>query len=72
MRMNKDASAVYKKLDDGTWGVWTDLMDLRPGQSITVTTKAGVPRLEKLGSRIWTDGKLSLWRIKQPEENRED
>lgn len=67
MRMNADASATYKKLDDGTWGVWTDLQDLRPGKSITVTTRSGQPRLEKLASQVWTDGRLSLWRIKQAE-----
>ena len=66
MRMNAGASATYKKLDDGTWGVWTDL-DCRPGQTITVTTTKGRTRAEKLDKKLWTDGSISLWSLRQPE-----
>ena len=47
MRFNKDASATYKKLADGSWGVWTDL-DLKPGKTVTVTTAGGETKTEKL------------------------
>lgn len=64
MRMNAEASCTYKRLDDGQWGVWTDLQNLRRGQSITVTTRSGETKVEKLDRMIWTDGKLSLWSLK--------
>lgn len=71
MRKNADASASYKKLDDGDWGVWTDLPDLKKGQRITVTSREGHTKLEKLTELIWKkeDGSLSLWKIEQRNES---
>jgi hypothetical protein len=68
--MNADSSATYKQLEDGSWAVWTDREDCRPGQSITVTTASGVTKLEKLKRQIGKsrDGKLFLWAIVQKDE----
>lgn len=67
MRMNAEASCTYKRLSDGSWGCWTDLQNLRPGQSVTVTTYNGQTKLERLKKLEWTDGKLSLWSLKEKE-----
>lgn len=70
--MNSGASATYARLDDGSWGVWTDLQNLRPGQSVTVTTRSGQTRLERLGRLIWKDDNLSLWSLKEARSESED
>lgn len=66
MRFNTDASATYKKLDNGTWGVWTYL-ELRPGQSVRITTRSGQKRLERVKSKInfSLDGKYTLLEHKE-------
>ena len=66
MHLNADASAIYKMLDSGEWGVWCDMPNLRPGQSITVTTRSGQTKLEKLDRLFWhdDDSDLSLWSLR--------
>lgn len=68
LRMNRDASATYKQLEDGSWGCWTDLQGLAPGKSITVTTNSGATKLERLKKQIWTNGSLSLWSLRGPKD----
>lgn len=64
MRYNADAGGTYKLLDDGSWGVWLDI-EYSKGKTVTVTTKGGQTRAEKLKELIWTDGKLWLWRVEE-------
>lgn len=70
MRYNADASATYKMLDDGTWGVWLSDTEGRVGKTISVTTSRGKVKAEKLAEKLWqsTDGKLSLWRIEEHDD----
>lgn len=70
MRTNADASATYKRLEDGSWAVWADREDCKPGQSITITTSTGSTKLEKLKSQIGAsrDRKHFLWTIVQKDE----
>jgi hypothetical protein len=64
MRMNADASATYTKLrDSDEWGVTLHDMEGSPGQRVTVTTKAGRTKLEKLDELIYSGDDYELWRI---------
>jgi hypothetical protein len=63
MRFNDGASATYKQLDDGTWGCYLHDMEGSPGQRVTVTTRAGRTKLEKLDELIYSGDDYELWRI---------
>lgn len=67
MRQNDGASAKYKKLDDGTWGVWLDAVEGRPGQTVGVTTAGGEVKSEKLARLIWSKPGLQLWSLRRDE-----
>lgn len=68
MRMNADCSASYMKLrDSDEWGVTLHDMEGAPGQRVTVTTRAGRTKLERLSSLVYAGDGYELWEIEQEE-----
>jgi hypothetical protein len=66
MRMNADCSATYTKLrDSDEWGVTLHDMEGSPGQRVTVTTRGGKTKLERLDEMICGGENFEIWRIKQ-------
>lgn len=66
LRRNADCYASYTPLADGSFGAWiNDTAELRRGQKITVTTKGGSTRPERLDTYLHTteDGQYQLWTL---------
>lgn len=76
--MPQHSSATYKKLRDGTWGVWimNPSVSVQPGDKVTVTKKSGETKVETVCMVIATmsrdDSSLVLAsierKIKEPSE----
>ncbi len=56
--------ATYSKLRNGSWGVRVE-GSVSPGQSVTVTTKAGKTKTETVGKVIWQGSGVSLCSIEE-------
>ena len=54
----------YTKLRSGDWGVRSD-QALKVGDAVTVTTKSGKTKTEKILKVIWTDNKVWLAAIEK-------
>lgn len=59
----------YTKLKSGDWGIRSD-QAIKEGQSITVTTKAGQAKTEKVKKVVWTDNKVWIAAIEKREASR--
>jgi hypothetical protein len=77
MRKNVDAGATYTLLKDdeheGSWAVWLNALpesEIGKGKRVSVTTKSGNVRLERLVEQLWVndDGSLQLWLIEDSGE----
>ena len=55
----KEVTATYAKLKDDSWGV-RSTVEVRPGQEVTVTTKAGLRKVEKIKKVVWSGNGIWL------------
>jgi len=59
----------YCKLRDGSWGLKGE--GIQQDSEVTVTTKAGKTKTEKVGKIIWQKDKLMIATIYKPEVRKE-
>lgn len=55
-------STTYTKLRSGNWGLRAD-HELRPGSTVTVTTRAGAAKTETVGQHVWSGDGVHLYAI---------
>jgi len=58
-------TATYTKLRTGAWGVRVPSGRVQPGDTVTVTTRAGERKIEEIERVVWTDGQIAICAVRR-------